>query len=103
MEGTHTLGVLTKLLTCILNFHDGMRTRVRTDDGEHSEGLEITQGLRQGCVLAPILFNVCFVAVVHVVLVRYRKDEAIVRDEVHLNDDGVVVGTEEQESFTWVR
>ena len=35
----------------IRNFHDGMRARVPSDDGEHSEWFGITQGLRQGCVL----------------------------------------------------
>ena len=38
-------GVPIKLLTIIRNFHDGMRARVRTDDGEHSEWFEVTQGL----------------------------------------------------------
>ena len=30
-------GAPTKMLTIIRNFHEGMRARVRTDDGEHLE------------------------------------------------------------------
>ena len=30
-------GVAEKMLTVICQFHEGIRTRVRTDDGEHSE------------------------------------------------------------------
>ena len=52
-----------KMLTVILKFHEAMRARVRTDDGEHSEWFDVTQGLRQGCVLSPLLFNVFFAAV----------------------------------------
>ena len=44
-------GVPDKMLTVIRQFHEGMRARVRTDDGEHSEWFDVTQGLRQGCCL----------------------------------------------------
>ena len=43
-----------------------------------------------------------FAAVLHVVLVRFRKDETIVRDLVQLNSAGAV-GTEDQERLTCVR
>ena len=56
-------GVPEKTLTVIRQFHESMRARVRTDDGEHSEWLDVTQGLRQGCVLSPLLFNIFFAAV----------------------------------------
>ena len=49
-----------EMLTVIHQFHEGMRARVRTDDGEHSEWFDVTQGLRQGCVLSPLLFNIFF-------------------------------------------
>ena len=70
-------GVPTKMLTIIRNFHEGMWTCVRTDDGEHSEWFDVPQGLRQGCVLSPLLFNVFFAAALHVVLVRFSKFQQI--------------------------
>ena len=56
-------GVPEKILSVIRQFHEGMRARMRTDDGEHSEWFDVTQGLRQGCVLSPLLFNIFFAAV----------------------------------------
>ena len=44
-------GVAEQMLTVIRQFHEGMRARVGTEDGEHSERLDVTQGLWQGCVL----------------------------------------------------
>ena len=102
MGGTHVLtrfGVPTKMLRIIRSFHDGMRARVRTDDGEHSELFDVTQGLRQGCVLSPLLFNVFFAAALHVVL---SQNEAIVRDLVQISDAGVV-RTEKHRSRVGVR
>ena len=61
-------GVPDEMLTVICQFHEGMRARVRTDDGEHSEWFDVTQGLRQDCVLSPLLFNIFFAAVTHAVV-----------------------------------
>ena len=99
-------GVPTKMLRTIRNFHFGMRARVGTikikNDGEHSEWFGVTQGLRQGCVLSPLLFNVFFAAALHVVLERFSRYEALVRDKVQLSDAGVVL-TEEPELLACVR
>ena len=65
-------GVPDKMLTVIRQFHEGMRARVCTDDGEHSEWFDVTQGLRQGCVLSSLLFNIIFAAVAHAVVVSLQ-------------------------------
>ena len=75
------------MLTVIRQFHEGMRDRVRTDDGEHSVWFDVTQGLRQGCVLSRLLFNICFAAVTHAVVVPFDEDPDIVRDLVDLEED----------------
>ena len=51
------------MLAVIRHFHDGMRARIRTDSGESSDWFGVEQGLRQGCVLVPLLFIV-FLSVV---------------------------------------
>ena len=85
----------------IRNFDEGLWARVRTDDGEHSVRFGVTQGLRQGCVLSPLLVSVSFAAALRVGVLYCSKDENIIRGWVHLNDAGVV-GTAEQEPLACV-
>ena len=80
-------GVPEKMLTNIRQFHEGMRARVRTDDGEQSEWFDVIQGLRQGCVLSPLFFNVFFAAAIHAVLVRFSEGPDILRDLVQFEED----------------
>ena len=88
-------GVPEKILTIIGQFHKGMRADVRTADGEQSEWFDVTQELRQKCVLSPVVFNVLFAAANNAVLVRFSEDPDILRDLVHLEEvigeDGVEV------------
>ena len=45
----------------VRQFHDGMQARVQ-NDGEYSEPLPVTNGVKRGCVMAPTLFSMMFSA-----------------------------------------
>ena len=51
-------GVPQIMISVIRQFYDGMRACVRLDDRVCSRWLAAEQGLRQGCVLAPLLFSI---------------------------------------------
>ena len=74
------------MIDVIRQFHDGMRARVRMDGGELSEWFEVTQGLRKGCVLSPLLFNLFFAAVTEVVLQRFSENDTILENLVFLDE-----------------
>ena len=57
------IGVPPQMIAVIRQFHDGMRACVRPHDGVCSDWFEVEQGLRQGYVLSPLLFNIFFAAV----------------------------------------
>ena len=74
-------GCPSKFTTIVRQFHDGMTARV-LDDGEPSEAFPVTNGVKQGCVLAPTLFSMIFSAMLsdassdptHWVDLKYRFD-----------------------------
>ena len=54
-------GCPRKFIAIVKQFHDGMNATVR-DNGEYSKPFPVTNGVKQGCVLAPTLFSMMFSA-----------------------------------------
>ena len=76
-------GVPQIMISVIRQFHDGMRACVRLDDRVCSKWFAVEQGLLQGCVLAPLLLNIFFVAVINLASTRFKADEGIMDALVH--------------------
>ena len=54
-------GCPPRYIAMVRQFHDGMQARVQ-NDGEYSEPFTVTNGVKQGCVMAPTLFSMMFSA-----------------------------------------
>ena len=72
------------MISVIREFHDGMGACVRVDDRVCSRRFAVEQGLRQGCVLAPLLINIFFAAVINVASTRFKADEGTMDALVHM-------------------
>ena len=103
------LGCPSKFVRAVRSFHDGMLARVVVN-GDVSEPFPVTNGVKQGCVLAPTLFSLLFAEMLSdaltqtsaVIRIRYRTDgrffdlrrlkaktkvrEALVRDFLFADD-----------------
>ena len=70
-----------RFIAMVRQFHGGMQARVQ-NDGEFSEPFAVTNGVKQGCVMAPTLFSMMFSAMLMDAfqnsdtgfLIRYRFD-----------------------------
>ena len=68
-------------IAIVREFHDGMQVSVQ-DNGDYSKPFNVTNGVKQGCVLAPTLFSLMFSAMLidafkdetYGVDIRYRYD-----------------------------
>ena len=77
-------GCPRKFITIIRQFHDGMLARVQ-DGGEASAPFAVTNGVKQGCVLAPTLFSIMFSAMLSDafrekdmgIKIKYRMDGSV--------------------------
>ena len=77
-------GCPSKFVTIVRQFHDGMLARVQ-DGGEASAPFAVTNGVKQGCVLAPTLFSIMFSAMLSDAFrdkdmginIRYRMDGSV--------------------------
>ena len=56
------LGVPESIIKLIRSFHQGMSAKIRIE-GSLSEQIDVNNGLRQGCCLCPVLFNLFSCAV----------------------------------------
>ena len=77
-------GVPQNIISVIRQFHDGMRACVQPDGRVCSRWFAVNQGLRQRCMLAPLLFIILFAAVINVTSTRFKPDKGIMDTLVHL-------------------
>ena len=54
-------GCPPRYIAMVRQFHDGMQASVQ-NNGEYSEPFPVTNGVKQGCVMAPTLFSMMFSA-----------------------------------------
>ncbi|BHF72107.1 hypothetical protein SprV_0401517000 [Sparganum proliferum] len=68
-------GCPERFIAIVRQLHDGMMARV-TDNGAVSEAFAVTNGVKQGCVLAPTLFSLMFSAML---IDAYRDERPRIR------------------------
>ena len=70
-------GVPHDMISVVRQFYEGVRTRVRLDDRVCLVWFAVEQELFQGCVLASLLFNIFFAAVINVAFTRFKANKGI--------------------------
>ena len=109
-------GIPPVLVNLIKSLHEGMTAEVRVG-GATSPGIQVTNGLRQGCTIAPTLFNLYFNLVVEewrrrcqplgvevlykfggkLVGERTRRPSKVAVTELQFADDVAVLGSTREE------
>ena len=72
---------LCNLVNIIRSFHNNMSASI-IDSGASSKSFAVTNGVKQGCVLAPLLFNIFFSVMLHV---AFRNCDKGVYLQTHSN------------------
>ena len=71
------LGIPDCVIDIIRSFHEGMHARVRVGGETLEEEISVENGLRQGCTMAPVLFNLYACLVVEWWSARVENDEGV--------------------------
>ena len=69
-------GCPDKLTALIASFHDGMQARV-LENGDASDPFQVSNRVKQDCVLAPTLFSILFTAMLFDAFSDYDRGESI--------------------------
>ena len=70
------VGVPPKFLCVLKSLHEGMKSFVSMGDSQ-SDPFQVEAGVKQGCVLAPILFNIFLMAVSYIFHLMLQNEEGI--------------------------
>ena len=90
------LGCPPRFVQIIRSFHDGMFCRV-IENGDASDPFPVSNGVKQGCVLAPTLFSLLFAQMLSAAL---SQTEAGVK--IHYRTDGDFFNLRRLKSYTKV-
>ena len=72
-RGLQVLGVPPSLVQLLASFHTDMSVQVRVGNA-HTERIAVNNGLRQGCSMAPVLFNLFFALVLETWRAEMARD-----------------------------
>lgn len=70
------LGCPPKFLQMVIQLHENQRSQIRLN-GDLSEPFPISNGVKQGCVLAPTLFSIFFSMLLKQATVELDDDEGV--------------------------
>lgn len=75
-----------------------MRVCVRLDSDECSVSFPVEEAVREGCLLAPLVFNIFIVSVIYMTLTRFETDKDVMdvfmslRNKIGAGGRGVATG-----------